>query len=91
MSEPIEILQTMAMPPRIAERLGDRYKIHKLWEASDQDAFVKDLGDRVRAVITMGHGAVPAAMLDALHDQLERSGRSRSDIQVNTWPLVAFS
>ena len=66
MSEPIEILQTMAMPPRIAERLGDRYKVHKLWEASDQDAFVKDLGDRVRAVITMGHGAVPAAMLDAL-------------------------
>ena len=66
MSEPIDILQTMAMPPRIAERLGDRYRVHRLWEAADPEAFVVEIGVRLRAVITMGHGVVPAEMIDAM-------------------------
>jgi lactate dehydrogenase-like 2-hydroxyacid dehydrogenase len=60
------ILQTMAMPPRISERLGSRYNIIRLWEAENQEALIASQGDAVRAVLTMGHGKVNAGMIDAL-------------------------
>ena len=34
---------------------------------------------------------IEQAMLDAINDQLEISGRERADIQVNTWPLIAVN
>lgn len=66
MTEKTEIVQTMPMPPRVAERLGDRYQIHRLWEQGDQAAFLRDHGAGVRGVITMGHGVVDSAMIDAM-------------------------
>ena len=60
------ILQTMAMPPRINERLGDRYDVLRLWEAENADDLIEARGNEVRAVLTMGHGKVDAAMIDAL-------------------------
>ena len=66
MSEKVEILQTMPMPPRVAESLGDRYVIHRQWEAEDQAALLSEVGPNVRGVITMGHGVVDRAMIDAM-------------------------
>jgi len=66
MSDAPLILQTMAMPPRITERLGNRYDVLKLWEAPDQAAFLEARGSNVQAVLTMGHGKVDALMIDAL-------------------------
>jgi hydroxypyruvate reductase len=60
------ILQTMAMPPRITERLGDRYEVLRLWEAENANDLIEARGREVRAVLTMGHGKVDAATIDAL-------------------------
>jgi len=66
MSKVPVILQTMAMPPRITERLGDRYDVLRLWEVENVNDFLEARGSEVRAVLTMGHGKVDAAMIDAL-------------------------
>ena len=66
MSDIPTILQTMAMPPRITQRLGDRYDVLRLWEVEDAKGFIEARGSQVRAVLTMGHGKVDAAMIDAL-------------------------
>ena len=60
------ILQTMAMPLRVTERLGDRYEVLRLWEAENANDLIEAHGSEVRAVLTMGHGKVDAAMIDAL-------------------------
>jgi hydroxypyruvate reductase len=60
------ILQTMAMPPRITERLGDKYDVLRLWEAENAHELIEARGSEVRAVLTMGHGKVDAGMIDAL-------------------------
>jgi len=66
MSDIPVILQTMAMPPRITERLGGRYNVVRLWEAENVNDLIEARGSDVRAVLTMGHGKVDAAMIDAL-------------------------
>ena len=66
MSDIPVILQTMAMPPRITERLGDRYDVLRLWEAENVNELIETRGSQVRAVLTMGHGKVDAAMIDSL-------------------------
>jgi hydroxypyruvate reductase len=66
MSDTPVILQTMAMPPRITERLGNRYDVLRLWEAENGNDLIEARGSEVRAVLTMGHGKVDAAMIDAL-------------------------
>ena len=60
------ILQTMAMPPRIAERLGDRYLVHRLFEAADPAALLRAEGAAIRGVVTMGNGKIDAALIDVL-------------------------
>ncbi len=66
MSDVPVILQTMAMPPRITERLGNRYEVLRLWESQNTDELLEARGSEVRAILTMGHGKVDAAMIDAL-------------------------
>ncbi len=66
MSDTPEVLETMPMPPRIAERLGDRYVLHRPWQADDLMGYVRSHCQNVRAVLTQGHGVCPAEMIDAL-------------------------
>ena len=66
MSDIPVILQTMVMPTRIAERIGDRYDVLRLWESENANDLIEARGREVRAVLTMGHGKVDAAMIDAL-------------------------
>lgn len=61
-----EVLQTLPMPPRVAEGLGDRYLVHHLWEAADPDALVAKVGDGIDAILTMGHGKADAGLIDRL-------------------------
>lgn len=61
-----QLLQTMEMPPRVAESLGDRYEVHHLWRADSPDALLREVGSDVEGVITMGHGKADAALIDAL-------------------------
>lgn len=66
MTERPVVLQTMEMPPRVAESLGGRYRVLHLWQAEDPAAFLARHGPDVRAVLTMGHGKADAALIDAL-------------------------
>jgi len=66
MTEQPHILQSMEMPPRIAEGLEGRYQTHHLWQAKDPPALLAEIGDRVRGAITLGHGVLDKALIDAL-------------------------
>jgi lactate dehydrogenase-like 2-hydroxyacid dehydrogenase len=66
MADKPQILQTMEMPLRIAERLGDRYEVHHLWQATDRDAFLADNGPSVTGMVTLGHGKVDPNLIDSL-------------------------
>jgi hydroxypyruvate reductase len=68
MSDIPVILQTMLMPARINERLGDSYEVLRLWEAENAAGLIEARGKEVRAVLTMGHGRVDAGMIDSLRN-----------------------
>jgi len=60
----VEIVQTTAMLPAIQKVLDGGYTVHKLWEAADRDALLKQVAPRV-------HGMVTAAAVGAKRDLIE--------------------
>lgn len=52
--------------PTIVGRLEEKFTIHRLWDAADRDAFLDEVGPRIRGVVTGGHKPVDAAMIDRL-------------------------
>jgi len=48
------------------QRLDELYIVHRLWEAKDQPALLRDVRDRVRAISTMGAVGCKAELMDAL-------------------------
>lgn len=66
MADKPELLELMQMPPRVAETMGERYTVHPLWEAKDQDMYIASVADRITGVVTMGHGGCTAALMQKL-------------------------
>lgn len=58
------ILLTYALTPEITERLHQKYDVLNLFEAEDEEAFLREHGPSVRAVVTGGHIGWPAPMAD---------------------------
>ena len=50
----------------VMEALERDYTLHKLHEAKDRDALLKEIAPRVRALATGGHHGASAALIDAL-------------------------
>lgn len=48
----IDILITAPMMPLVIAQLGNRFTTHHLWEASDKEAFLREIGPRVRGIAT---------------------------------------
>jgi lactate dehydrogenase-like 2-hydroxyacid dehydrogenase len=46
--------------------LREEFSCHNLFEAADKDSFLKNLGQKVRALATFGHQAVNGKLMDAL-------------------------
>ena len=66
-----EVLMAEPMPALVVGGLEKGCRLHKLWEASDKDAKLKELAPRIRGLATGGgHKAVNAAFLSQL-PQLE--------------------
>jgi lactate dehydrogenase-like 2-hydroxyacid dehydrogenase len=65
-----EILMMGPYPAWDLEDLESNYKVHKLWEATDRAAFLKDVGGNVRAIATRGEIGASAELMKAL-PQLE--------------------
>jgi len=58
-----DIMMMGPMHPAVEEGLKDDFTIHKLWEAEDRDAFLTQLGSRIRGVATSGHMGCPREVL----------------------------
>jgi hydroxypyruvate reductase len=61
-----EIIVTTKIFPRTQERLDREFTCHKLHEAADRAAFLKELAPRVRALATFGPAGADAKLMDAL-------------------------
>ena len=46
--------------------LEENYTLHHLYEAADQDALLREVGDAIRGIATDGHAGAGAALMDAL-------------------------
>lgn len=62
----VEILQTTAMPPAVQKVLDGAYTVHKLWEAKDKAALLKEVAPRVRGMATSGGAGAPRELIEAL-------------------------
>jgi lactate dehydrogenase-like 2-hydroxyacid dehydrogenase len=65
MSRPA-ILVIGPYPPGDIELLEAQYEVHRLWEADDQAAFLKQHGPSIRAIATRGDLGAPAGLVAAL-------------------------
>ena len=76
-----DILMTAPMMPIVIEALDKAFTLHRLWEQSDQEAFLKDVGPRIRGIATSTlYGRLEASLLDRLpkaRDHLELRRRLR--------------
>jgi lactate dehydrogenase-like 2-hydroxyacid dehydrogenase len=62
-----DILMTAPMMPIVIEALDKAFTLHRLWEQSDQEAFLKDIGPRIRGIATSTlYGRLEASLLDRL-------------------------
>jgi lactate dehydrogenase-like 2-hydroxyacid dehydrogenase len=61
-----ELLLVCSLYEGAERRLDELYAVHRLWEAKDQAALLKDVRDRVRAISTMGAVGCKADLMDAL-------------------------
>jgi len=61
-----DVLVTALQMPHVMEGLERNYTLHKLYEAKDRTAFLKEVGPRIRGVAAGGHQTrVDAALIDA--------------------------
>ncbi|WP_374304522.1 2-hydroxyacid dehydrogenase [Ferrovibrio sp.] len=62
----VEIVQTTAMPPAIQQVLDREFHVHRLWEASDRNALLKQVAPNVRGMVTSGGVGANRALIEAL-------------------------
>jgi len=61
-----DVLLTRAAAPAVVEALEARFDLHRLWEASDRDAFLAEIGPKIRGVATDGGAGASAELMAAL-------------------------
>jgi lactate dehydrogenase-like 2-hydroxyacid dehydrogenase len=58
-----DLLMTGPMMPMIQEQLAQRFTVHKLWEAEDQEALLRQVAPSVVAIATGSHVPTDAALM----------------------------
>jgi lactate dehydrogenase-like 2-hydroxyacid dehydrogenase len=62
-----DILMTAPMMPIVIDALDKAFTLHRLWEQADKEAFLRDVGPRIRGVATSTlYGRLEASLLDRL-------------------------
>lgn len=61
----IEVVQTTGMPPAIQQELDARYTIHRLWEAKDREAIIRQIAPQVRGMVTSGGVGASRSLIEA--------------------------
>ncbi len=95
-----ELLELMQMPPRVAETMAGRYKVHALWDAADKKALLAEVAAAITGVVTMGHGGCTADLMGQLpnlkmvsvfgvgYDGVDISHATTNGIKVSNTPDV---
>jgi lactate dehydrogenase-like 2-hydroxyacid dehydrogenase len=61
-----DVLQMMPVTPNIQAQAEEAFALRKLWEAADADAFVGEVGQDVRGILTNGIIGAGKALIDGL-------------------------
>ncbi len=61
-----EVLIVGPLMERVESALDDLFVTHRLYQAGERDAFLAEIGPRVRGVATTGFDGADAAMIDAM-------------------------
>jgi lactate dehydrogenase-like 2-hydroxyacid dehydrogenase len=96
-----DILMTAPMMPIVIETLDKAVTLHRLWEQTDKEAFLKEVGPRIRGVATSTlFGRVDASLLDRLpnveivssfgvgYDNVDAAEAAKRNIVVTNTPGV---
>lgn len=96
-----DILMTAPMMPIVIDALDKAFTLHRLWEQTDKEAFLKEVGPRIRGVATSTlYGRVDATLLDRLpnaeivssfgvgYDNVDAAEAARRSIVVTNTPGV---
>jgi len=96
-----DVLMTAPMMPLVMERAEALFTLHRLWEAPDRAAYLKEVGPRIRGVATStGHRRTDAAFFDPLpnleivssfgvgYDNVDAGEAARRGIVVTNTPDV---
>jgi lactate dehydrogenase-like 2-hydroxyacid dehydrogenase len=96
-----DILMTAPMMPIVIDALDRAFTLHRLWEQTDKEAFLTDVGPRIRGVATSTlFGRVDATLLDRLpnveivssfgvgYDNVDAAEAARRSIVVTNTPGV---
>ena len=62
----IDVLATGTMMPLIMEQLESTFTLHRLPAPAERDAFLAEVGPRIRAVATSGHARMDSALMGRL-------------------------
>jgi lactate dehydrogenase-like 2-hydroxyacid dehydrogenase len=62
-ADKMELLQTGPVPPFVEPQLDEHFSVHKLHTAPDRDAFLTEVGPRIRAIVTFGAVPVNAPLM----------------------------
>ena len=62
----IDVLMTGAMMPLVVDGLDAAFTLHRLHAVPDKDAFLAEVGPRIRAVATGGHARMDGAFMQRL-------------------------
>jgi len=62
----IDVLMTGAMMPLVVDGLDAAFTLHRLHAVADKDAFLAEVGPRIRAVATGGHARMDGAFMQRL-------------------------
>ncbi len=60
------ILIVEELTQAVMAELEEAYETHRYWEATDKDALLSEIADRVRGIATTGHAGASAAVIGAL-------------------------
>lgn len=96
-----DVLMMAPMMPYVIERLEAQFTLHRLWDATDRDAFLREVGPRIRGLAASpAAGRIGAALFDQLpglelvsgfgvgYDNIDAEEAGRRGITVTNTPDV---
>jgi lactate dehydrogenase-like 2-hydroxyacid dehydrogenase len=96
-----DVLMMAPMMPYVIERLEAQFTLHRLWDAPDRDAFLREVGPRIRGLAASpAAGRIGAALFDQLpglelvsgfgvgYDNIDAEEAGRRGITVTNTPDV---